>query len=151
LSILKKHTAWLSDSLVIVPNLFFPPQPPVPASDDSATAGRAATTAGGGGGTAREQLNTGRINFSGLGDSDSSDEEDQGQAFYAGGSTSSGNVILGPGKKKKDDIVGNLFRAAREAGAEEVAEPGTSNTTRVRPLSFVNIFSSSVIYKLLLK
>ena len=59
----------------------------------------------------------------------------EGQAFYAGGSTSSGNVILGPGKKKKGDIVGNLFKAAREAGAEEVADPsgGTNNTTRVGP------------------
>jgi hypothetical protein len=41
-------------------------------------------------------------------------------------------VILGPGKKK-NDIVGNLFKAAREAGAEEVAETSgsTATTTRV--------------------
>ena len=57
------------------------------------------------------------------------------QAFYAGGSSTSGNVILGPKKKKFD--VGDVFKvgfenadhtklwiqAAREAGAEEVA-PG---------------------------
>ena len=58
------------------------------------------------------------------------------QAFYAGGSSTSGNVILGPKKKKFN--VGDVFKvgkvcntehtqiwsqAAREAGAEEVA-PG---------------------------
>ena len=57
---------------------------------------------------------------------DSDSEEEEGQAFYAGGSAHSGNVILGPGKKK--DIVGKLFKRAREAGAEEVraGEPGSS-------------------------
>ncbi|XP_023324190.1 NSFL1 cofactor p47 [Eurytemora carolleeae] len=49
------------------------------------------------------------------------EEEEEGQAFYAGGSSSSGNVILGPGKKK--DVVGRLFRKAKESGAEEV-RPG---------------------------
>jgi hypothetical protein len=28
-------------------------------------------------------------------------------------------VILGPGKKKKDDIVGSLFKAARDAGQSD--------------------------------
>lgn len=57
---------------------------------------------------------------------DSDSEEEEGQAFYAGGSAHSGNVILGPGKKK--DIVGKLFKRAKEAGAEEVrpGEPGSS-------------------------
>jgi len=61
-----------------------------------------------------------KIGFAGE-DSDSSSEE-EGQAFYAGGSTSSGQQILGPGKKKdkKNDIVGDMFKAARDAGAEQV-------------------------------
>jgi len=47
-----------------------------------------------------------------------SDSDEEGQAFYAGGSTNSGQQILGPKKKKFD--VGNMFKAARAAGAEEV-------------------------------
>jgi len=62
----------------------------------------------------------GRINIGTMDVSDSDSDEEQ-QAFYAGGSSTSGNVILGPKKKKFD--VGSMFKAAREAGAEEVA-PG---------------------------
>jgi len=60
-------------------------------------------------------------------DSDDSDEEG-GKQHYAGGSTTSGTAIIGPGGKKKD-IVGKLFKRAREAGAEEVrgGEPGSSS------------------------
>ncbi|XP_065331794.1 NSFL1 cofactor p47 [Cloeon dipterum] len=47
----------------------------------------------------------------------SSDEE--GQAFYAGGSEHSGQQILGP-SKKKGDIVKDIFKSVRERGAEEV-------------------------------
>jgi len=70
----------------------------------------------------------GRITLPGE-DSDSSEEE--GQAFFAGGSTSSGQQILGPpkGKKDKKDIVGDMFKAAREAGAEEV-EGGSGGSGR---------------------
>jgi len=59
-------------------------------------------------------------------DDDSSDED--GQAFFAGGSQHSGNVILGP-KKKKVTNVGDFFKAFREAGAEAVdpsSEAGSS-------------------------
>jgi len=62
----------------------------------------------------------GKINIGTMDVSDSDSEED-GQAFYAGGSSTSGNVILGPKKKKFN--VGDVFKAARDAGAEEVA-PG---------------------------
>ncbi|MCL4116761.1 UNVERIFIED_CONTAM: hypothetical protein GTU68_036176, partial [Idotea baltica] len=48
-------------------------------------------------------------------DSDSSDEE--GQAFYAGGSEHSGQQVIGPSKKKKD-VVSMLFKSAKEHGAE---------------------------------
>lgn len=60
---------------------------------------------------------TGRINLGTLDVSDS-DSDEEGQAFYAGGSTNSGQQILGPKKKKFN--VGNMFKAAREAGAEVV-------------------------------
>ncbi|KAK7086298.1 NSFL1 cofactor p47 [Halocaridina rubra] len=51
-------------------------------------------------------------------DSDSSGDED-GQAFYAGGSTHSGQQVLGP-PKKKSDMVAKLFKSAKEHGAEVV-------------------------------
>jgi len=45
---------------------------------------------------------------------DSSDEdENQGQAFYAGGSQSSGQQVLGP-PKTRDQIVADMFKKARE-------------------------------------
>lgn len=43
--------------------------------------------------------------------SGSSDEED-GQAFYAGGSRTSGQQVLGPRKKK--DIAAEMFKSAQE-------------------------------------
>merc|ERR550517_2017806 len=58
-----------------------------------------------------------------------SDSEEEGQAFYAGGSSTSGNVILGPKKKKFN--VGDVFKAAREAGAEEVS-PGAGGSGGTR-------------------
>lgn len=58
-----------------------------------------------------------RINMIGQ-DSDSSEDE-SGQAFYAGGSTHSGQQVLGP-PKKKSDMVAKLFKSAKEHGAEVV-------------------------------
>ncbi|KAK3103612.1 hypothetical protein FSP39_020524 [Pinctada imbricata] len=63
------------------------------------------------------------------GESDSSEDSDEGQAFYAGGSEHSGQQVLGPPKKKTDSkkIVDNLFKSAKEHGAEEVgSEAGPS-------------------------
>jgi len=58
---------------------------------------------------------------------ESSDDENSGQAFYAGGSSTSGQQILGPPKKKTGaGFVKDVFKKAREAGAESV-EPGTSS------------------------
>ncbi|XP_005097991.1 NSFL1 cofactor p47 [Aplysia californica] len=54
-------------------------------------------------------------------DSDSSDEE--GQAYYAGGSDRSGQQVLGPPKKKDSHkLVESLFKSAKEHGAEEKNE-----------------------------
>ncbi|XP_033753346.1 NSFL1 cofactor p47-like [Pecten maximus] len=50
----------------------------------------------------------------------SSSSEDEGQAFYAGGSETSGQQIIGPKKRDGKKVVDNLFQSAREHGAEEV-------------------------------
>lgn len=60
-----------------------------------------------------------RINMIGQ-NSDSSEDED-GQAFYAGGSIHSGQQVLGP-PKKKSTMVSKLFKSAREHGAEVVED-----------------------------
>lgn len=50
---------------------------------------------------------------------DSSSEEEEGQAFYAGGSEHSGQQVLGPGKKK--DIISDMFKSCQEKSI--TAEP----------------------------
>lgn len=45
------------------------------------------------------------------------------QAFYAGGSDRSGQQVLGPPRKKENDYVSDIFRSARESGAEVVENP----------------------------
>jgi len=54
-----------------------------------------------------------------------SDSEEEGQAFYAGGSESSGQQIMGPNRRKVDpnDLVQQIFKAAKEQGAEVVSDP----------------------------
>ncbi|XP_039276539.1 NSFL1 cofactor p47 [Nilaparvata lugens] len=61
---------------------------------------------------------------------DSSDEE-EGQAFYAGGSEHSGQQVLGPAKKKQN-FVSEMFKSVKEHGAE-VVDPSPS---RGRPNTF---------------
>lgn len=52
-------------------------------------------------------------------DHSSDDEEEEGQAFYAGGSESGGGQqILGPKKKKHESLVADMFKNAKEHGAE---------------------------------
>lgn len=66
-------------------------------------------------------------------ESDDSDE-DKRQAFYAGGSETSGQQILGPSKKKKNTTQ-NLFDTAKEHGAE-VVENSPSNSAKPKPAIF---------------
>ncbi|KAH6941735.1 hypothetical protein HPB50_023067 [Hyalomma asiaticum] len=56
---------------------------------------------------------------------DDSANEEEGQAFYAGGSEHSGQQVLGPGKKPegKENFVVEMFNAAKRHGAQ-VLEPG---------------------------
>ena len=61
--------------------------PPPEAAAADPTAAAAGPPAGGGPAAA------GKINFVSGGDDDSSDEGEDGQAFFAGGSTNSGNVV----------------------------------------------------------
>jgi len=49
----------------------------------------------------------------------SSDEED-GQAFYAGGSVHSGQQVLGPPRARNEDLVTEMFRSVRAQGGTEV-------------------------------
>lgn len=51
--------------------------------------------------------------LSDLQNKESSSDEEEGQAFYAGGSEHSGQQVLGPGKKKKD-IVSDMFKSCQE-------------------------------------
>lgn len=60
---------------------------------------------------------------------DSSDEE--GQAFYAGGSERSGQQIIGPPKgKDTDKKVTKIFEAARKQGAMELDEDANDRSTQ---------------------
>lgn len=48
-------------------------------------------------------------------ESDEEDDENKGQAFYAGGSETSGQQILGPSKKNNPEhIIKDLFKKAKE-------------------------------------
>ncbi|KAH9366573.1 hypothetical protein HPB48_021752 [Haemaphysalis longicornis] len=62
---------------------------------------------------------------------DDSGTEEEGQAFYAGGSERSGQQVLGPGKKpdSKENFVVEVFKAAKKHGAQ-VLEPGSEEAAR---------------------
>ncbi|XP_012258632.1 NSFL1 cofactor p47 isoform X2 [Athalia rosae] len=61
---------------------------------------------------------------------DSSSEEEEGQAFYAGGSEHSGQQVLGPGKK--NDIIGDMFKSCQEQGVSLEPRAGSQQ----RPSTF---------------
>ncbi|XP_061178194.1 NSFL1 cofactor p47-like [Saccostrea echinata] len=71
-------------------------------------------------------------------DSENSDSDEKGQAFYAGGSEHSGQQVLGPPRKKESGkkIVDNLFKSAREHGAEEVGEGSETQTQGASRFAF---------------
>jgi UBX domain-containing protein 1 len=64
---------------------------------------------------------------------ESSSDEEEGQAFYAGGSETSGQQILGPGKK--NDIITDMFKSCQKQATP--GEPSTSSTTHHRPTTFL--------------
>lgn len=63
----------------------------------------------------------------------SESEDDEGQAYYAGGSErGTGQQVLGPPRKNNKDIIKNIFKSARDHGAVEVNEsdvPGNSGSS----------------------
>ncbi|KAK3591874.1 hypothetical protein CHS0354_005078 [Potamilus streckersoni] len=61
-------------------------------------------------------------------ESDSSEEE--GQAFYAGGSERSGQQVLGPPRKKGENkgLVDDLFKSAKEHGAQTLDSSESQNS-----------------------
>ncbi|XP_017875398.1 NSFL1 cofactor p47 isoform X1 [Ceratina calcarata] len=63
-------------------------------------------------------------------DRESSPEEEEGQAFYAGGSKHTGQQILGPGKKK--DIVSDMFKSCQR---QSIAEQKPSGQQRPNTFS----------------
>lgn len=71
--------------------------------------------------------------LAGLNKNDGSSDEEEGQAFYAGGSEHSGQQVLGPGKKKKD-IVAEMFRSVQEQGAE-VVDPRNPHAAKYNSFS----------------
>ncbi|KAI1729346.1 SEP domain-containing protein [Ditylenchus destructor] len=74
--------------------------------------------------------------------SDGSDSEDSNerQGFFVGGSEHSGQEVLGPGRNQDGDMVNRLFDAAKNAGAEQLsreeAESLESSSTATRNSSF---------------
>lgn len=61
------------------------------------------------------------------------------QAFYAGGSDSSGQQVLGPSRNKNSkDFVSNIFKSAKESGAEVVENPHESRPSGSRKWVFGN-------------
>ncbi|UJR33483.1 hypothetical protein I4U23_020928 [Adineta vaga] len=72
------------------------------------------------------------------------DSDEEGQAFYAGGSERSGQQIIGPSKGKDNDKrVAKIFEAARKQGAMEADEDDddqdgpSSRTKKEKPFSGV--------------
>ncbi|XP_076267283.1 NSFL1 cofactor p47 [Rhynchophorus ferrugineus] len=64
-------------------------------------------------------------NFATINTLTASSDEEEGQAFYAGGSEHSGQQVLGPPKKK--DIVADMFKSVQEHGVE-ILEPGAGSS-----------------------
>lgn len=69
--------------------------------------------------------------LSDLKDRESSPEDEEGQAFYAGGSEHTGQQILGPGKKK--DIVSDMFKSCQRQSI--AVEPKPSGQQRPNTFS----------------
>ncbi|XP_062543587.1 NSFL1 cofactor p47 [Armigeres subalbatus] len=68
--------------------------------------------------------------LSSLNDSPSEDEEEHGQAFYAGGSERSGQQVLGPPKKNPiKDYVSEIFRSAQQGHLETFEGEASSSSS----------------------
>jgi len=70
--------------------------------------------------------------------SEDSDSEEEGQAFFVGGSVKgAGQQVLGPPRKKTQHIVKDVFKGARDHGAEELsASTQHQESSGARTLAF---------------
>lgn len=66
---------------------------------------------------------------------ESSSDEEQGQAFYAGGSEHSGQQILGP--EKKHDYITDMFKTCKERAVSSDQSKPSSSSSQPRPTTFV--------------
>lgn len=72
--------------------------------------------------------------FRDLNNKDSSSDEEEGQAFYAGGSETSGQQILGPGKK--NDIITDMFKSCQEQAVNVEQSRSSESSSQHRPNTF---------------
>ncbi|XP_028031226.1 NSFL1 cofactor p47 [Bombyx mandarina] len=88
----------------------------------------------------KEKKKTSNTKFGTIGSlqQESSSDEEEGQAFYAGGSERSGQQILGPSKGRKD-IVSEMFKSVRERGAVVFEDEPTSSRGRGRGGLFAGV------------
>lgn len=69
-------------------------------------------------------------------ESDEEKDDNKAQAFYAGGSETSGQQILGPSKKNSENIIKDLFKKAKEHGAKEVENNQETGTQSNSPIFY---------------
>ncbi|KAL3842391.1 hypothetical protein ACJMK2_020411 [Sinanodonta woodiana] len=71
-------------------------------------------------------------------DEESDSSEEEGQAFYAGGSERSGQQVLGPPRKKGEnkDLVDDLFKSAKEHGAQTLDSSESQNSPGKEKVAF---------------
>ncbi|CAB4022702.1 NSFL1 cofactor p47 [Paramuricea clavata] len=97
---------------------FVPPQPSQPLTAETATNTAPSDKSN------KKNPRFGTIaSFSTDAGQENEDSDEEGQAFYAGGSETSGQQIVGPPRKKKeksDEMTQNIFDAAKRHGAEVV-------------------------------
>lgn len=84
--------------------------------------------------TSKNKYNVGGariVTLNNMASDDDEEDDESGQAFYAGGSETSGQQVLGPSRKGKD-FVSNIFKSARESGAEVIEHSHSSGPSGSR-------------------
>lgn len=78
--------------------------------------------------------------------SDSSESDEEGQAFYVGGSERSGQQVIGPPRhkgKSSGDLIGDMFKSAREC----VHQTYNFSSSRVHLCNVLNKFILGMVLK----
>lgn len=99
------------------PNLFTPPEP-----TPSPSLGFMDRSSSSGSKKSKPVRHPGGIaTLNSLRENEADSDEEEGQRFYAGGSERSGQEVIGPGRRKDpDQVVSDMFKAAREHGGQVV-------------------------------